>query len=47
VDWREALRAVGRHWWLVVVATVVSVGIAAGLTATAVPQYRSSLTFFD
>jgi capsular exopolysaccharide synthesis family protein len=46
VDWREALRAVVRHWWLVVVATVVSVGIAGVLTATAEPQYRSSLTFF-
>src|SRR5690606_17419548 len=46
VDWREALRAVTRHWWLVVVATVASVGIAGVLTATAVPQYRSSLTFF-
>jgi capsular exopolysaccharide synthesis family protein len=46
VDWREALRAVARHWWLVVVATVASVGIAGVLTATAVPQYRSTLTFF-
>ena len=46
MDWREALRAVARQWWLVVVATVASVGIAGVLTATAVPQYRSSLTFF-
>lgn len=46
MDWREALRAVSRHWWLVVAATVASVGIAGLLTATAVPQYRSSLTLF-
>jgi capsular exopolysaccharide synthesis family protein len=46
MHWREALRAIRRRWWMVVAASVASVGIAVVLTVTAVPQYATSLTFF-
>lgn len=46
MDFRDLLRAMRRHWWLVVAALVVSTGTAGLVTALAVPQYATSLTFF-
>jgi capsular exopolysaccharide synthesis family protein len=46
VDLKDVLRALRRSWWLVLAAAVTAVGIACGLTATAAPQYATSVTFF-
>lgn len=46
MDVRDCLRAVRRRWWLVLAAVAAALGIAAGMTAIAVPQYATSVTFF-
>jgi capsular exopolysaccharide synthesis family protein len=46
VDLRDVLHAVRRRWWLVVIATGLSVGLAVLLTALTVPRYATTVTFF-
>lgn len=46
MNMHDALRALRRQWWLVLLCVVLLGGLAAGLTARATPQYRSEVTFF-
>jgi capsular exopolysaccharide synthesis family protein len=46
VDLRGYLRAVRRHWWLVLVSVLVALGGARLVTDLTVPQYATSVTFF-
>jgi capsular exopolysaccharide synthesis family protein len=46
MDVRDYLRAVRRHWWLVVSAVVLSLGTAILVTAVTPPRYAASVTFF-
>ncbi len=46
MDVRDYLRAVRRHWWMVVSAVVLGVGAGVGVTAMTPPEYAASVTFF-
>ncbi|MEH1124647.1 polysaccharide biosynthesis tyrosine autokinase [Micromonospora sp. CPCC 206061] len=46
MDIRDLLRALRRHWWLVVTAVVGAVGLGAAVTELTVPQYATRMTFF-
>lgn len=46
MDLRGYLRAVRRHWWLVLVSVFVTLGGAWLVTDLTVPQYSTSVTFF-
>jgi capsular exopolysaccharide synthesis family protein len=46
MDLRDYLRAVRRHWWLVVGAVVVALGAATLVTVVTPPRYEASVTFF-
>ena len=46
MDLRGYLRAVRRHWWLVLASVVVCLGLARVATDLTVPQYAASVTFF-
>lgn len=46
MDLRSILRSLLKHWWIVVLSTVVAAGVGVALTATTAPQYSSSVTFF-
>jgi capsular exopolysaccharide synthesis family protein len=46
MDLRDYLRAVRRHWWLVVGAVAVALGGATLVTVLTPPRYEASVTFF-
>jgi capsular exopolysaccharide synthesis family protein len=46
VELREYVRACRRRWLWIVVPLVLAAGLAAGLTLTAAPAYRSSMVLF-
>ncbi|MGC4808291.1 polysaccharide biosynthesis tyrosine autokinase [Micromonospora sp. DT233] len=46
MDVREYLRAVRRSWWVVLVAVMVSLGVAALVTVKTKPRYVASVTYF-
>lgn len=46
VEMTDHLRAIRKHWWIVLVVSVVSVGLAVLVTARTTPMYASTVTFF-
>ncbi|WP_433341817.1 polysaccharide biosynthesis tyrosine autokinase [Micromonospora sp. CA-111912] len=46
MDVRDYLRAVRRSWWLVLLAVMVSLGVAALVTVQTKPRYVASVTYF-
>ncbi|GAA2712110.1 polysaccharide biosynthesis tyrosine autokinase [Micromonospora olivasterospora] len=46
MDVRDYLRAVRRGWWLVLLAVLVSLGVAGLVTVRTQPKYVASVTFF-
>ena len=46
MDLVDYLRVLGRRWKLVVLATLLGLGAAAGFCATATPQYRADASLF-
>jgi non-specific protein-tyrosine kinase len=46
VDLRRSLGVLGRHWRLILLITLLSVGASGVITLQATPQYRSSVKFF-
>ncbi|MFI6133516.1 polysaccharide biosynthesis tyrosine autokinase [Micromonospora sp. NPDC051141] len=40
------LRLVRRHWWIVLVTVMLTLGVAALVTVRSVPRYQASVTFF-
>ena len=46
MDLRAYLRAVRKHWWMVLTAVLIGVGAAAALVARTPPTYASTVTFF-
>ncbi|MFC6018119.1 polysaccharide biosynthesis tyrosine autokinase [Plantactinospora solaniradicis] len=42
----NSLRALRRSWWLVALATIFALGVVGTVTATAVPRYVTTTTFF-
>jgi capsular exopolysaccharide synthesis family protein len=46
MDLLRQLRHVRRHWWVVLVTLMVTLGISAFLTVRAQPRYVASVTFF-
>ncbi|WP_428965386.1 tyrosine-protein kinase domain-containing protein [Micromonospora fluostatini] len=43
---RDYLRAVRRHWWIVLVTVMVALGVTTLVTVRAQPRYAASVTFF-
>ena len=46
MDLLRQLRHVRRHWWVVLVTVMVTLGVSAFLTVRAQPRYVASVTFF-
>ncbi|WP_320068476.1 polysaccharide biosynthesis tyrosine autokinase [Micromonospora sp. RTGN7] len=46
MDVRDYLRAVRRSWWVVLLAVMVSLGVAALVTVQTKPRYVASVTYF-
>ncbi|SCF44021.1 capsular exopolysaccharide family [Micromonospora matsumotoense] len=46
MDVRTCLRLVRRHWWIVLVTLMLTVGSAALVTVRTAPRYVASVTFF-
>ena len=46
MDVRTCLRLVRRHWWIVLVTLMVTLGSAALVTVRTPPRYVASVTFF-
>ncbi|WFE65657.1 polysaccharide biosynthesis tyrosine autokinase [Micromonospora sp. WMMD714] len=46
MDVRTCLRLVRRHWWIVLVTLMLTVGAAALVTVRTPPRYMASVTFF-
>lgn len=46
MDLQGYLGAIRKNWWIILVAIVLGLGLAAGVTAKATPRYQSSVTFF-
>lgn len=46
MDLRSHLRLVRRQWWIVLVAVMIGLGLAAFITVRAQPRYVASVTFF-
>ena len=46
MDLHGYVQAVRKYWWLVLLVTLASIGIAVGVTATASKKYESTVTYF-
>lgn len=46
MDFRTYLKALRRSWWIIVVAVLLGIAGAVGVTLRATPQYASTVTFF-